>query len=532
MPAKADKTVTRTQLLTSIEVKAVDAEQRIIEGHAATFGNLDLNGDVISPSAFQRTLAEKRPSDIAVFVGHQSSSLPIGVPLDIKVDPTGLYTRTRIFKTNAGDDLLQTARELAAAGQPLGMSIGFMTRDSEWKTQGGQSYRLLTDIELMEFSYAAKQVIASPPALVTSVKTQASTTTRTSEEDEEHEHFNPSIKAVWSAAYQNDLPDSAFAYISPGGTKDESGLTTPRSLRHYPHHDADGAVDEPHLVNAVARARGNPSTGSKALPHLMNHEKAMGIGEGAADGKKAAFDALGELSTTLADLSNETAEVAGDLEHAGALGLDGQKLGARMRAVMRAKLKTIRESLDELVSWAEHADELAATGDGDGQPEGKAQSALHLAQHATYIPWDAKAMDNAVMAELHGGIKNLKAAHDAIPHDDCPWGDSGESKQAEGALSGLHKGLKNIVAVHDELHSGHDMSTELGMDGGGKADDDNDNDNQSDADEGKAKGKKITGADKKTTVVIAADGTGPSYNTAFAEIDDLLAKYAPPVDVI
>ena len=45
----------------------------------------------------------------------------------------------------------------------------------------------------------------------------------------------------------NDLPDNDFAYIEPGGRKDEEGKTTPRSLRHLPIHDAA------HVRNALAR---------------------------------------------------------------------------------------------------------------------------------------------------------------------------------------------------------------------------------------------------------------------------------------
>lgn len=60
-------------------------------------------------------------------------------------------------------------------------------------------------------------------------------------------------RAEWTAAYINDLPDSAFACIDSGGSKDESGKTVPRSLRHYPHHNAEGQVDAAHLANARAR---------------------------------------------------------------------------------------------------------------------------------------------------------------------------------------------------------------------------------------------------------------------------------------
>lgn len=61
-------------------------------------------------------------------------------------------------------------------------------------------------------------------------------------------------KAKWSRAYINDLPDSHFLYIEPGGKKDSEGKTVPRSLRHLPYKDANGKIDIPHLRNAIARA--------------------------------------------------------------------------------------------------------------------------------------------------------------------------------------------------------------------------------------------------------------------------------------
>ena len=45
----------------------------------------------------------------------------------------------------------------------------------------------------------------------------------------------------------NDLPDSAFAHIAPGGVKDGSGKTVPRSNRFLPIHDKS------HVQNALAR---------------------------------------------------------------------------------------------------------------------------------------------------------------------------------------------------------------------------------------------------------------------------------------
>jgi len=60
-------------------------------------------------------------------------------------------------------------------------------------------------------------------------------------------------EAVWTRAYINDLPDSSFAYIEPGGRKDDEGKTVPRSLRHLPYKDAEGNIDKAHVRNALAR---------------------------------------------------------------------------------------------------------------------------------------------------------------------------------------------------------------------------------------------------------------------------------------
>jgi Escherichia/Staphylococcus phage prohead protease len=78
------------------------------------------------------------------------------------------------------------------------------------------------------------------------------------------------VRAAMGAASQNDLPDSAFAYIEPGGTKDGSGKTAPRSLRHFPIHDAA------HVRNALARASQSPF-GDKAMPKIMAAAKKFGV---------------------------------------------------------------------------------------------------------------------------------------------------------------------------------------------------------------------------------------------------------------
>lgn len=76
--------------------------------------------------------------------------------------------------------------------------------------------------------------------------------------------------AQMTSASIDDLPDSDFAYIEPGG-KVVGGKTEPRSLRHFP------IMDEAHVRNALSRLSQSPF-GDKARAKVEAAAKRMGIG--------------------------------------------------------------------------------------------------------------------------------------------------------------------------------------------------------------------------------------------------------------
>jgi HK97 family phage prohead protease len=78
-------------------------------------------------------------------------------------------------------------------------------------------------------------------------------------------------RAALSSAQINDLPDSAFAYIEPGGRKDSSGKTVPRSKRHFLIHDAA------HVRNALARIGQGAAFGKQAMPAVVKAAAKFGI---------------------------------------------------------------------------------------------------------------------------------------------------------------------------------------------------------------------------------------------------------------
>ena len=113
-------------------------------------------------------------------------------------------------------------------------------------------------------------------------------------------------KAAMATAAINDLPDSAFAYIEAGG-KVVDGKTEPRSLRHFPIHDAA------HVRNALARAPQSPF-GPKAMPAILRAAKKFGIdvaqkGSMAAQHSAQAADVLEDLYELIDCESDEPAHV-------------------------------------------------------------------------------------------------------------------------------------------------------------------------------------------------------------------------------
>ena len=107
-------------------------------------------------------------------------------------------------------------------------------------------------------------------------------------------------RAALSAADVNDLPDSAFAYIEPGG-KLVDGKTTPRSLRHYP------VQDKPHADNAAARASAAVSGGGDAaaiakaaLPAIHAAQKKFGEKNASGRPLELRASAADDVDTALA----------------------------------------------------------------------------------------------------------------------------------------------------------------------------------------------------------------------------------------
>jgi hypothetical protein len=80
-------------------------------------------------------------------------------------------------------------------------------------------------------------------------------------------------EAEWDTEYVNNLPDDCFAAIEAGGTKDNQGKTTPRSLRHLEYKNAQGNLDQAHVIAALQRldqTKISPELKAQALKRLCS----------------------------------------------------------------------------------------------------------------------------------------------------------------------------------------------------------------------------------------------------------------------
>jgi hypothetical protein len=156
------------------------------------------------------------------------------------------------------------------------------------------------------------------------------------------------MSEVWTTQYIDDLPDSAFLFVESGGSKDDSGKTTPRSLRHLPVKDKNGKVDPSHAQNAIARApQIKLKDGSNISPAkaAQLQDKARKLSGSAEILEENSMDELDQLKAKVAELEGilqtketELTSVKSELQT-----LQEYKAGIEKKEADETKLASIRK---------------------------------------------------------------------------------------------------------------------------------------------------------------------------------------------
>jgi len=291
---------------------------------------------------------------------HQPSA--VGVAKDYEAADDGFYVGAKVVDAEA----IKKVREQVYKGYSIGIKRAVAVADAQAKggrIKGGR----IVEVSLVDHpaNETAKFTLVKRADIDKALAAQADVR-----------------KAEWDAAYINDLPDAAFAYIEAGGEKDDDGKTTPRSLRHFPHHSAGGDVDLPHLRNALARAP-QSDFGDKALPHLKAHAKEEDVGEekdkiATADAKKQEEGVSAPEETRHAQLAKQALDILKEL----------MQLEAAEPDENSWTLRSLAEAMDALrsVLWDEVYDAASqAAGLKTADPELAKAVAEFSVKNKTYL---------------------------------------------------------------------------------------------------------------------------------------------------
>lgn len=123
-----------------------------IEGWAAVYEEPDLNGDVILPGAFAKSIRITGVSGVKLLYQHDMKE-PVGRWLSFEERAAGLYARGEIVLAT------QRAREAAnliAAGVLDGLSIGFSTVKSKKRERRRIEIADLWEVSIVTFPMAPK----------------------------------------------------------------------------------------------------------------------------------------------------------------------------------------------------------------------------------------------------------------------------------------------------------------------------------------------------------------------------------------
>ncbi|HEY2303818.1 MAG TPA: HK97 family phage prohead protease [Acidimicrobiales bacterium] len=268
---------------------------------------------------------------------------------------------------------------------------------------------------------------------------------------------------VWTTAYINDLPDSAFLYIAPGGTKTNG--KTDGAHRYFPVRDADGTPDAAHIKAAMSYASRSdlPETVRKDIMAAAQKMAAAHPGIGSGPTKEyqgSAGSGRSKPPAELAGMQIRTFEVTMELRSDG----DGRTvLGravpygqtadinggrAKERFMMGAFNRQVAGGFDTIQRVKLHT---SHTGRMAGDLLGQVGRTVHLAEqpdglHGAWEIYKTPSGDHALELVKTGEVTGLSIGFKAV--------DGGTRKGADGAYEQHAAHLDHVALTNEPTYAG------------------------------------------------------------------------------
>jgi HK97 family phage prohead protease len=153
----------------SLAVKAADDAAGWIEVYGAAFGNVDRQGEVISPGAFKNL--DEFAKDGWLAINHDWKALPVASVAAVSQDEVGLLVRAHWHTTPDAQAARTVVRERKERGKGVKASIGYEVMADRFEDRDGKRVRILDGLKLHEVSIV--NLPANPLAEVMAAKSWA-----------------------------------------------------------------------------------------------------------------------------------------------------------------------------------------------------------------------------------------------------------------------------------------------------------------------------------------------------------------------
>lgn len=274
-------------------ITKVDAGTRTVTGYATT-GGLDLDGQRCDPKWLKSAIPEWMTWGN---IREMHSPSAVGTAKSAELDDKGAFIKAKVVD----DDAWKKVEEGVYKGFSIGIK-GPILRKSADAPNGVIAGGIICEVSLVDRP-------ANPECVLSVAKAAGETFKQDIQQEQvswktvgvwQASDGAELVKAEWSQAYIDDLPDSAFAYVESGGTK-KNGKTHPLSKRHLPYKDKSGNIDKPHLRNALARldqTHIGSGAKAKAKARLLRAARKVGI-DVSDEEQKFADDVLEAVAKSL-----------------------------------------------------------------------------------------------------------------------------------------------------------------------------------------------------------------------------------------
>ena len=159
------KTETKHVMHVELELKELDEAGNFV-GYASVFGNLDSYRDVMVPGAFEKSL--KKSKGLLPILADHDPYKQIGWNTDAEEDKKGLKVTGQLnMDVQIARERHALAKQAKEVGAKSGLSIGYVTKVSEWDEN--KRIRSLMEVDLWEYSFVTFP--ANTRATVMRVKT-------------------------------------------------------------------------------------------------------------------------------------------------------------------------------------------------------------------------------------------------------------------------------------------------------------------------------------------------------------------------